>query len=333
MPQEFLLPAGVREKNGSYHLVIRHQWRKLCRISEGRAALYGALAEKVDGSGTVWYAILQYLARGMSPLAPATQRNYRQAAGRMLHHMGHLWLREVEPTHFAQFLKWCRENTSALTGNRDKAFMSSVFEFAMAEGWCASNPCRGVRRNTETSNARYVEHTELVTALDRAPPELYALMGIAYLLGIRQTDLREARHFQDTGSILKVIESKTGKVNEHEITATVRVLLTKAAEHREAVAVRYEQAAQQLERLSQAHRAEMRRARAAQVRAQPFIFLSQRGLAWSEWGLQSALRRFEAGFQFRQLRPKAETDKPGTLGHVGQMQVRYTKKRRLAAVK
>jgi integrase len=213
--------------------------------------------------------------------------------------------------------------------------MSSVFEHAMSEGRATHNPWRGVRRSKERPSRKYVEHEPLVSALDRAPPELYALMGAAYLTGIRQTDLRLAKWDQVKGAVLHVIESKTGKPNEHEITPTVRLLLDKARENTESIAKRYDAAAEMHERLSQYKRAEMRRAKAAEVRSSPFIFLSRRGKPWSESGLGSALQRFDAGFQFRQLRPKAQTDRPDkdVLGHSGQMRERYHKKRKLSAVK
>jgi site-specific recombinase XerD len=330
------LPPGVREKHGSWHLVRKHVWTKLCRVTEGRAQLYIRLAEELDGQeDTVWFSIVAYLTNGMKDLAPATQKHYRATGMRMLHHFGHLRIDELEPTHCAQFLKWCRDQDRAVTGNREKAFMSSVFEHAMSEGRATHNPWRGVRRSKERPSRKYVEHEPLVSALDRAPPELYALMGAAYLTGIRQTDLRLAKWDQVKGDVLHVIESKTGKPNEHEITPTVRLLLDKARENTESIAKRYDAAAEMHERLSQYKRAEMRRAKAAEVRSSPFIFLSRRGKPWSESGLGSALQRFDAGFQFRQLRPKAQTDRPDkdVLGHSGQMRERYHKKRKLSAVK
>jgi hypothetical protein len=333
------LPPDVRERHGSWHLVGKGGSSvKICRIEDGRAKLYECLLKTTGGiDGMCWFAILMYVEHGMKKLAPATQKKYRdQYAPTMLHHFGHWWCDDVEDTHIAQYLMWCEENQRAVVGNREKAFLSSVFNYAMRKGWSRRNPCRGVRRNSEGQSLRYVKHEELVPTLDRAhesAPELYPLMGVAYLLGIRQTDLRLVKKFQDAGTLLKIVESKTGKPNEHEITPTVRLLLNKAAEHREAVALWHERAAEMHKRLSQFKRAEKRRAKAAEVRNSPFIFLSKRGKPWNEWGLQSALRRFGAPFQFRQLRPKAETDKPGVLGHTGQMQERYTKVRRLKAVK
>lgn len=303
--EELPLPPGVREKHGSWHYVERHKWRKLCRVEEGRSRLYVRLRE-VSGreENAVWYAILAYLSGGMKDLRPGTQKHYRNTGLRMLHHFGHFRIDELEPTHCAQYLKWCRDEDRAVTGNREKAFMSSVFEYAMSEGWASSNPWRGVRRSKERPSSRYVEHDELISALDRAPPELQHLMAVAYLLGIRQTDLRHAKQSQIRDGKLHVDESKTGKHNEHEITSTVAKFLNAA----------------------------IVRAREAKS---DFIFVSARGKPWSEWGLQSALRRFKPGFKFRELRPKAQTDRPDKdiLGHTGQMRERYHKRRRLAAVK
>lgn len=338
------LPSGVREKHGSWHYVRKHKWTKLCRIDEGRARLYERLAEVIGNcEDSVWFGIIAYLKNGMGELAEATQKHYRNDGLRMMHHFGHYRWEEVLPTHCKQFLFWCVEEGRATTGNREASFMSSVWEYAMGKGWALFNPWRGCRRNKERPSKVYVEHPVLVKELDRAPPELYALMGIAYLLSIRQTDLRLAQKSQRVRvrdgngerQILQVTESKTGKHNDHEVTPTVALMLDKAAEHQEAVAQRYETAAVRLDKLSQKRRAQVSRQRAAQVRSQPFIFLSERGLPWSESGLQSALRRFDAEFQFRQLRPKGQTDAKGksTTGHTGQMLEVYLRRRQLRAVK
>lgn len=297
------LPPGVRERYGSWHLITgRNTSRKLCRVEAGRAELYQRLWEATGGEdATVWGAIMQYLRRGMKDLAPATQKHYRNTGLRMLEHFGHMSLAELLPKHCAQFLKACRENKRATTGNREKAFMSSVYEFAMAEGWCDSNPWRGVRRNKERPSRHYIENWELVAAIDRAPPALQPLLAVAYLLGIRQTDLRLMQKSQIVGGALYVTESKTGKKNEHEITRDVGTFLAQAI---------------------------------ARSGDSPYIFVSARGLPWSEWGLQSALRRFKPGFKFREIRAKAQTDSDkNILGHTGQMRDRYIRRRKLSAVK
>ena len=151
-------------------------------------------------------------------------------------------------------------------------------------------------------------------------------------------DLRKLTWSQVPGpdsrdAYVHIDESKTRKPRDHEITPTVRIFLERAAAHREAVAARYDAAAARLEANSQYRQAGSRRARAAAVRAQPHVFLTERGLPWGVWTLQSAMRRLDIDFNFRALRPKTETDKPGTLGHTGQMQRRYQQREKLRAVK
>src|ERR1700722_15879933 len=155
--EELPLPAGVYEKHGAWHLVQRNHWRKLCRVSEGRATLYQRLEGATGGQrDSVWHAVLAYLARGMGELRPTTQKHYRNTGLRMLHYFGHMQLEELKPTHCKQFLKARKEHGNAVTGNREASFMSSVYEFAMGEGWCEYNPWRGMRRNKERPARRYV---------------------------------------------------------------------------------------------------------------------------------------------------------------------------------
>jgi site-specific recombinase XerD len=320
--EDLPLPHGVHEKHGSWHFVQNNQWRKLCRVNEGRQRLYERLHEVTGGvKGMCWHAILAYIAGGMTKLAPATQKNYRQAAWRMLHHFGHFRNDDIEPTDCKQFLVWCEENTSALTGNRDKAFMSSVFEYAMGRGWAVRNPWRGIRRNKEKGSQAYVEHDSLESALNRAPPWIYGLFGTGYLTGMRQTDLMLFTIGQIKAEHIEWTESKTKKKNSAPLTKTLRHCLNVALLHKDAAAQRHEKKG--------------RHEKAATVRALPHVFVTQRGLPWTVWGIQSALRRFKAGFQFRQLRPKAQTDRPDAniLGHVGQMRERYTRRRKLDVVK
>jgi integrase len=296
------LPTGVHPKHGSWYYVERNQWRKLCRISEGRPRLYARLHEVTGGvEGMCWHAILSYVRHGMADLSPATQKKYGVTALRMLHHFGHFACEEVEETHAKQFLKYHRERGTPTQGNRDKAFMSSVFEYAMGEGWSPRNPFRGVRRNRERPAKHYIEHATLTAQIDRAPPALQSLLAVAYLTGMRQTDLRLLRKANVFPTRIEWTESKTGKENSALISPTLRLFLDMAMDRSKT----------------------------------DFVFVSAEGLPWTVWGLQSALRRFGAGFKFRELRAKAQTDSPAKniLGHTGQLLERYTRRRKLDVVK
>lgn len=338
---DFPRPPGIHIKFGRYYLVRQNKWHGLTRVDEGAIPFWRAYYKLTQADPEFMGGVfLAWLEEGLpemiaaGELTAATGKKYESyVLLQLIPYCGHIHRSDVNKSHVARYLVERKKAGAPVAANRERAAWSTINNWALGKGWLTDNPCRGVRRNKERESLEYVEHEQLVAALDRAPPEMYALHGIAYLLGIRQTDLMLAVEEQIVGDTLHVTESKTGKLNEHEITPTVRLLLNKAKEHKAAVVARYEASAAKLARLSQYRRAAAKRTWAETVRADRHIFVSERGHPWTESGLQSALRRFDAGYQFRQLRPKAETDKPGTLGHTGQMQQRYTRRRQLKAVK
>lgn len=296
------LPPGVHEKHGRYYWVNRNKWHKLTRADQGEIALleaYYAVAK--NDPRTMAGVMIAYLHEGMDDLKPVTQAKYRQAiVSRLIPYCGHMLRNSMKPTHVAQFLEGRKRAKAATAGNRERAVLASVFNFGMRRGWLDSNPCHGVPRNTERPDSRYVEHTELVPVLDRAPAPLYHIMAAGYLTGLRQTDLRLMQKTQITRDGIEVTESKTGKKRTIEWTPTLHKIIS-----------------------------------AAMVRSEnDYVFTTERGLAWSVWGLQSAMRRLKAGFRFRDLRPKAASDAAhNILGHAAGMLSRYKRRERLRPVK
>lgn len=294
-------PPGVTVKNGRYYLVRRNKWHALTRVDAGEIALLEAYYRLTrDDPRTMSALLMAYVADGTEELREITRLKYRQAiVSRLIPVFGNMPLGSVKPGHVSQYLERRKRAGAAVAGNREKAVLSSACAFAMRQGWLEFNPCYGTRRNRERPAVRYVEHAELAGQLDRAPPALYPLLAAAYLTGARQTDLIGWKRSNITERGIEYRESKTGKPRLIEWTPTLRKVMRAALE------------------------------RASGER----VFTSARGLPWSVWGLQSALRRFKPGFRFRDLRPKAETDAPGTLGHAGQMQGRYMRRLTVRPVK
>lgn len=298
----FELPPGVHEDHGRYFWINRNKWHPLTRKEDGEVALLEAYYVLTrNDPRTMAGVMIAYLHDGISELTPETQAKYRQAVvSRLIPYCGHMLRNTMKPTHVAQFLEARKQAGAAVGGNREKAVLASVFNFGMRRGWLDYNPCRGVERNTERPSTRYVEHTELVPALDRAPPGLYELLAAAYLTGLRQTDLRLMKKDQVTEAGVLVTESKTKKRRLIEWTPTVRKIFSAALARSE----------------------------------NEYVFTTPRGLPWSIWGLQSAMRRLGAGFRFRDLRPKAASDAAhNVLGHAAGMLSRYKRRERLKPVK
>lgn len=300
------LPPGVTEKHGRYYVVRKNKWHPLTRTDEGEVALLEAYYEltKADPHNMAG-VLLSFAKNGMTKLRPPTQRDYRRiVVTRLIPFCGHMPRNSLKPSHVAQYLDRRETEGAAVAGNRERACLSSACNYAMRKGWLEFNPCHGVRRNKETPSKVYVAHEALSQAIDRANEPMQDLLAVAYLTGIRQTDLRLMSVASVVGDRLQFGESKTRKPADYEITPTLRFFINRAL------------------------------ARAKTIGSE-FLFTSPKGLPWSEWGLQSAMRRLKPGFQFRQLRPKAQTDAPdrNVIGHIGQMRAVYTRSDRRRPVK
>lgn len=296
------LPPGVQPKHGRYYLIRRNKWHPLTRIAEGEVALLEAYYELTHADPhNMAGVLLAFVKDGMSDLKGPTRKDYRRiVVTRLIPFCGHLPRNSLKANHVAQYLERRKDEGAAVAGNRERACLSSACNFGMRRGWLDFNPCHGVRRNRERPSKAYVEHDALSRAIDKAPECVQDLLAVAYLTGIRQTDLRLMGSQNVVGGRLQFIESKTGKSADYEITPTLRFFIDRAL-----------------------------------ARGGETLFTSPKGLPWSEWGLQSAMRRLKPGFQFRQLRAKAQTDAPdrNVIGHMGQMRVVYTRGEKRRPVK
>jgi|SRR5882672_4839976 len=298
----FAPPPGVTKKHGRYYLVRQNRWIPLTRIDEGEVALLERYYELTNESPLNMAGILiGYLKEAVPELKPATRPDYRRIiVTRLIPYCGHMPRNSMKPGHVAQYLAERKKAGSPIAANRERAVLSSACAFAMGKGWLEFNPCYGVRRNKEKPSTVYVEHHELVPVLDRAPVSMYHLMSAAFLTGARETELMELKKTEVRKVGIVFFETKTGKERTVEWSPTLRKIIEEAC------------------------------ARSTN----DYVFTSQKGLKWSEWGLQSALRRLRAGFQFRALRAKASSDaKENILAHDKGMLAVYQRRRTVRPVK
>jgi len=308
-------PKHVHPKNGAWYYVRQNKWTWLSRIEDGDAALYKALAAAVNPTPDrleVMFGL--YLAQ--AEIAPATMREYARALNGIVNHrFGHMRPEDVEPTHVAQFLEDRKKAKAAVAGNRERAALSSVFEFAMRQGWAKYNPCRGVRRNKERPSRAYVETDELVQTHDKAHGGLQLLLNGAYLSGIRLTDLMALRRDMLTEKGACWRESKTGHENEMTFKPGMREVVRRAIAYGDGISSKVTKKLPRPRPLPE------------------YVFVNTRGKRWTQSAVSSAMRYAGATFAFRQLRAKAQTDSPDNiLGHEGQMRARYTRRRKITSV-
>lgn len=295
--------TGIHQKHGRYYLVRRNKWIALSRVDAGERALLEALAnvEAPDTPRTVGELLAAYLQHGTAELADVTVREYRRIiTSRLLHHFGHMPVDALQPGHVAQYLERRRQDGAAYLGNRERAVLSSAYEFGLRRGHVLANPCRGIRRNTERPRRRYVDDREFLEVFERAPVAVQDLMAVGFLTGMRLTDLTRLRVTDLTAEGILVTEKKTGKRRLHEWSDRLRYFIERAV------------------------------ARSGGS----YVLTNSRREAWKPSAVQSAWKRLGAPFRFRDLRPKAASDAAhNVLGHRGQMLSVYVRRERLRPVR
>lgn len=305
------LPRGVALKHGRYYARRRKRWIPLTRESEGERALAKALAELVTDTAprTIGELLNEYRREGMAELAAQTRKEYvRMIDSELSPVFGAMRLEALTASLVAQHLERGKRQGRAVAANRERAVLSSAYEFGLRRGHVHSNPCRGVRRNTERPRARYVTNAEL-RKLVRAPVQFRDLVWCAYLTGMRLTDLIGLRREALTEAGIEVTESKTGKRRLYAWTPLLRRVTERATRRADRIAI-------------------LRKRPAA-----PWVLTNRFGRKWSQWAVSSEMRRQAPGFRFRDLRPKAASDADhNVLGHSGQMLTRYVRRERLTPV-
>lgn len=302
-----MLPKGVTLKHGRYYLRrrqgARSHWIGLSRIDEGPKALQEALA-RIDGPHdprTVGELVQAFLADKTLGLAPATHGEYlRCAHAALLPALGRVEIGKLRPSMVATYLERGRRDRRAVSANRERAVLSSAYEWGMRNGFAEENPCRGVRRNRERPSRVYVTDEQYLAVYLRAPQCVRNLMHVGYLTGLRLSDLTTLRRAWLTEDGIELAESKTGKRRLIEWTPFLRSTVDRALDY---------------------------------AGASPYVLVAARGQPWAPWAVQSAWKRLKPGFPFRAIRAKAATDaKHNVLGHSGQMLSRYVRRERLRPV-
>lgn len=311
------LPPKVHRKGPSLYYVHKNKWTRLCAADAAEHVVHGELWRLLQkGCNTLGSVMDSYKIKALPKLAASTQPDYENIIENMLRpSFGHIRPGNLTSQDIAAYLQERDDNGHGARGNKEIAVLSSVYNHGMRIRSCATNPCRGVRRNVEKARTYYVEDEEFRPRLRRAPPAYRHLLWAAYLTGFRQKDLRNVTRDDLLPAGLRVRQSKDGK---HEIrlwSESLRKVVRRALERSDAIAAK--------------------RGRPPC----PYVFTNERGQHWSLSAVQSAMRRLRArgvpegekafAWRFHDLRAKADSDHETGLG----LMRRYNRARRLKAVK
>lgn len=294
---------GVVEQYGRYYKVIKNKWHPLTRVEDGINALYRALQD-LDPirPGTIGELIALYRAFGMDELKQATRDDYLNMLKRLDIGFGSMRLGTLRPSQCANYLERRKKaGRGGTRANREMAVLSAVHQFGMRQMYVESNPCR-VSRNKERPKKRYVTDVQFLDAFNRANEPFQDLIAVAYLTGVRQTDLiswSRTRNLTPDG--VDYVQSKTGKPHLVQWSDAVRYFVRRAMERQP---------------------------------AEDLVLTNTMGGKWSVSGIASQFKRLRVEWSFKDLRAKAQTDSAhSVLGHGAALEATYRKVLRTAPVR
>jgi integrase len=224
----------LRQKGKAFYFDTQEKPRRWIPLGSDPAAAmtkYRRLILREGNIGTVARLLSDYLAhleaggRGAfgKPVADSTVQLYRNWA-RKLGAVFPVAPIEITQGDVARYLHDC-VRTSA---RGEISLLSSAYQHAMARGELQFNPCIGVRSSRPRSKrSRALTDAEFAAVREKASPLLRVAIDLAYMTGLRVSDLIDLRwnQFGDAG----VVEhKKTGFRQHFELTEDLGQVLDEA---------------------------------------------------------------------------------------------------------
>lgn len=229
----------------------------------------------------------------------------------------------IEPKHVREFMDWRTDNGTGakVRATREKALLSHMLNKAREWGMSSTaNPCAGIR-GYSAGRVVYVEDETLEAVYSHACSTLRDALDLAYLTGQRPADVRKMDESAIQGGAIAVRQNKTGAALRIRIEGELaevldRIAARKRATGSETLALVVNEEGEDVKADALRYRFDRARDKAAKKLAEEAA-KEEDGRKRAELERKAAAIR---GFQFRDLRAKAATDKAEAVGDIRQAQ-------------
>ena len=235
------LPPRVYERRGKYYYVhLDGRWECIGVVGQEAAMRkewairYGRPEDDYHGSVAYWldrFLLHRNALVTAKKLAPRTYADNVVEAEFLRKVFGKMAPGEIIPADVGGYLDR-RGEKAWVRANRERALLSAMFTWLMRtpESGVVMNPCRGVKRNTETKRKRYVSHDELAAVASIAVRSIWKWIMLVYRTAQRPEDCltagpRNVRRLPDGRRVLRIQQGKTGAVVEIVLTAELEDIL------------------------------------------------------------------------------------------------------------
>lgn len=236
------LPACMHEKCGTFYYVHNNrknrQWIKLARDYPTAKLLWQQMRVKLDAEKygmdsslknngkTLQQLFNEFFKVKLPTLAPETQRCYLSRSRSLIAVFGPCAVQSITTERIHHYID-DHEHKTACRG--EIKLLNSVFKFGRRRGWTISNPCEDVEKPKETIRKRRVTLDEFYAVRAIADPTIAAIMDLAAITAMRQTDivLLQRKNLTDQGIEYTTHKTKIDMIIRWtpQLRATVNQLL------------------------------------------------------------------------------------------------------------
>jgi integrase len=204
------LPARVYQKHGAYYFVDNNnRWIRLGKSLSEAMQAWAELAEMPLKNNTMNAVFDRYMQEVASVKAITTYKNNIHSIKFLRIFFGDMAPDSVTPVDVYKFMD-IRAQATKVQANREKALLSHVFTMAIRWGIVGDNPCRNVKKFKESKRNRYITDKEFKAVYDIASPFIRSVMQVAYVTGLRLSDVLNIKLSDITPEGLEVKVQKTG---------------------------------------------------------------------------------------------------------------------------
>jgi integrase len=286
----YYLDTGAKPRKeiplGSDYVIAVQKWAELTVATNPRRDLI-----------TFRYAAECYQRDELPKKAPRTQKDNLKELEKLYEFFDNppIALDDIEPVNVRQYLHW-RGQTAKVRANREKALFSHIFNYARGAGLTAApNPAAGIKGHEEEGRNTYIDDATYKAVWDAAEEPLRDAMDLAYLTGQRPADVLKLSRGDIKDGALCIEQNKTKKRIRIAIEGELAAVIERISS-RKVASIRLVTTASGDAMTAVTLRGAFDRAREKAAKENP------------------ALAESIKGFQFRDLRAKAGTEKEEKYG-------------------
>lgn len=191
--------------------------RKYVKLGHTREEAEAKLnSQEVLLAGTIAAYFVPFMAARTGTVAASTWAGNLKERENLCKVFGKMRPTEVKPMHIARYMDLATEHARGGSANREKALLSTLYQWLIRRGYCEINPCKAVSKNKSTFKKRRISDSEFsdYLAYCRAYSDTAALMAdiaeLSYLTGQRQSDVLSMDRRQLKTDGIEFSQQKTG---------------------------------------------------------------------------------------------------------------------------